>query len=151
MNRILPLLTVSFALTAPAFAFGGPPHHDPVERLDKAFEITDATQDQQLTIRGLVEETLPELKGLHEEGRDLRERMKDAFRAETVDRDEVEMVRLDGLDLADRVSSTVLDLMVEAGNVFTQDQRLTLMEHREAMHEKHREMLERFHAARDAR
>ena len=61
------------------------------------------------------------------------------------------MVRLDGLDLADRVSSTVLDLMVEAGNVFTQDQRITLLEHREAMHEKHREMFERFRAARDAR
>jgi Spy/CpxP family protein refolding chaperone len=151
MHRIAPLMIVSFALSAPAFAFDGPPPHDPGERLDKAFEITDATEDQQLTIRSLFDETLPELKQLHEEGHDLRERMQDAFRAPTIDRNEVEGIRLDGLDLADRLSATVLDLMVEAGNVLTQDQRVTLIEQREAMHEKHRAMVERFREARDAR
>lgn len=151
MTRIVPLMIASAALSAPAFAFDGPDDREPGERLEKAFEVTDATEEQRLTIRGLFEDTLPELRSFHEEGRDLRERMHDAFRAEVVDRAEVEDIRLDGLDLADRVSATVLDLMVVAGNVFTQDQRITLMEHHEAMRDKRHQMVQHFRDLRSSR
>lgn len=150
MTRIVPLMIASVALSAPAFAFDGP-DHDPGERLEKAFEVTDATDEQRLTLRGLFEDTLPEIQAFHEEGRDLRERMHDAFRAEVVDRAVVEDIRLDGLDLADRATATVLDLMVEAGNVFTQGQRITLMDHHEAMREKRHEVFQRFHDRRSSR
>jgi Spy/CpxP family protein refolding chaperone len=152
MKRVFPLMIATVALSAPAFAFGPPPPDaDPEARLEKGLDVVDATDDQRSTIRSLFEETLPTLKGLHEEGRALHERMQDAFSAEVIDRAEVEGVRLDGLDLADRISATVLDLMVEAGNVLTQDQRLTLIEHHEAMREKRHEMVQHFRELRGAR
>ena len=150
MTRIVPLMIASVALSAPAFAFDGP-DREPGERLEKAFEVTDATDEQRLTIRGLFEDTLPEIQAFHEEGRELHERMHDAFRAEVVDRAVVEDIRLDGLDLAERVSSSVLDLMVEAGNVFTRDQRITLMDHHEAMREKRHQLFQHFRDLRSSR
>lgn len=150
MKRII--LPLALLVSAPAFAFGPPPgDHDPGERLEKAMDEVDATPEQRSTIRTILEDTLPTLKGLHEEGRELREQMQDAFRGEVVDRGEVEIIRLDAIDLADRISSTALDMMVEAANVLTQDQRITLIEKREAMHGKRREMAERFEAWRAAR
>ena len=71
--------------------------------------------------------------------------MRAALTAEVVDRDEVESIRLDALDLADRMSAMVLDAVVIGANVLTQDQRVTLAELHERHHERHLERMRQMH------
>jgi Spy/CpxP family protein refolding chaperone len=139
MQRVL--ITAALLLSSTtAFAFGPPPHMEPGERLEQALDEVDATDEQRTTLRVLLEDTLPALKGFREEGKALHERMNNAFRAETVDRLVVEDVRLDALDLADRASETVLNMVVAGANVLTQDQRVFLADKHEEMREKHHQM-----------
>lgn len=153
MTRTL-MLTPLFALAAPALAFGPGPGHEPTpeEReahLEKAFEAVDATPEQRSAIRVFIEDTAPELKGLHEEGRQLREELHEVFLySETVDRSEVELLRVDAVDLFDRATSTMMDLVVDVSNVLTMDQRQTLHELKQ---ERHQRIADRIEAFRERR
>jgi predicted phage gp36 major capsid-like protein len=139
MVRIIAPLVLLFA--APAFAAEPPPHHSPEERLERALDAADADDTQRNAIETLFRETLPAIKAMHEEGHALRDELREAFLAETVNPKVVEDIRRDGIDLMDRMSSTVLDTMVAAANVLRQDQRVKLAE----MHEAHHERMRRMH------
>jgi len=148
--RTLALVPV-LALSSSALAFG--PGHEQLTpeqreaRFDKAMDHIDATDDQRSALRVLFEDTLPELKSLHDEGRELREDMQTVFLEPTVDRGEVEVLRVDAVDLFDRATSTMMDLMVDAANVLTVDQRELLHELREERRARFMERLKQLRAA----
>jgi Spy/CpxP family protein refolding chaperone len=153
MHRIV--LVPALALSVPAFAFGPGPHHEPSPeereaRLNHALDEIDATDEQRSAIRVFLEDTAPKLRELHEEGRLLREEFQTVFlTSEVVDRGEVEVLRLDAVDLFDRMTSTGLDLMVDVANVLTVDQRQTLHELKEARHERFRDRVDAWRSQRD--
>jgi len=153
MRRIALAPVLVLATSAPALAFG--PDGDELltpeqraERFENAMDHIDATDDQRSKIRVLIEDTLPQLKSLHEEGHALREDFHEVFLQPTVDRDEVELLRTDAVDLFDRATSTMMDLMVDAANVLTVEQREALHELKQARREKLRERLRQWHASR---
>lgn len=160
MSRTL-LVVPALALATPALAFGpgfgpGPDgHHSPeerAERLDKALGEVGATEEQKSTIRTFFEETAPTLKALHDEGRQLREEMQEVFlNSPVIDRAEVELLRVDAVDLFDRASSTMLDLFVDVANVLTVEQRTQLHELKEAHHGRMHDRMERFREHRGER
>jgi len=158
MTRTMILLAPAVALSTPALAFGpgfgGPDHEVDPEVREARFQQTmdeiGATEDQRSSLRVLFEDTLPTLKSLHDEGRALREEMQEVFLySETVDRGEVEVLRVDAVDLFDRASATMMDLMVDAANVLSMDQRQALHELREERRHRFHQRLKQWHDTRD--
>lgn len=157
MSRTL-LVVPALALATPALAFGpgfgpGPEgRHSPeerAERLEHALDEVGATDDQKSTIRTFFEETAPTMKALHDEGRQLREEMQEVFlNSPVIDRAEVELLRVDAVDLFDRASATMLDLFVDVANVLTVDQRQQLHDLKEAHHDRMHDRIERFRSHR---
>jgi Spy/CpxP family protein refolding chaperone len=118
-------------LSAPSYAFGPGKNLTPPQRkavIQKKLDAIGATPDQRSAIRGFVEDTLPTLRSIKDQRHELRKEMRDLFLAPTVDRSAVEAVRQDAVDLFDLATETVLDLMVDAANVLTVEQRLMLDE-----------------------
>ncbi len=134
--RILTLVPLTL-LATPALAFGPPGDIDREERFEKAMTEIDATDAQRTTIRSFVDETLPALRSFHDEAHTLRGEMRALFLEPTVDRAAVEYLRVDAVDLVDRATTTVLDLVVDAANVLSVDQRATLQELRERHRPRH--------------
>ena len=129
MSRAFLLVAPMLLLSAPSYAFGPGKNPSPAPRkaaIQKKLDAIGATPEQRAAIRGFVEDTLPTLRSIKAERRALSEEMRALLLEPTVDRAAVEAVRSDAVDLFDRATDTVLDLMVDAANVLTVEQRAML-------------------------
>ncbi len=146
-RRTLVLAAAGLALLTAPFAIAGAGmrgmHHGPpataeeaVERATTAVDFMlyrlDATPEQRAAIEAIVEDAVPGIHGLHEEGDDLRERFHEALKSGS-SRAELEKLRLEGLELVDEGSALALDNLVLARDVLTPEQRAEL----EQLHDEH--------------
>ncbi|MFT5457793.1 MAG: Spy/CpxP family protein refolding chaperone, partial [Myxococcota bacterium] len=114
MTRTLYARAVALALlvaSPAAMAFPGPPPMGPPpgERLEMMFDEVDADEEQRATIREVVSATVEEIRAIHEEGHAIRDGLRDAFTAETIDRVLIEDYRQRVLDLVDQGTGLVFD------------------------------------------
>lgn len=103
---------------------------------DRALDHVDATDEQYAAIEEILDRAAPELVGLREEGRDLRERLRVAIVEHPEDRAALEALRQEGLALADRASKAALEHAASAAATLTPEQRAELAER---MAEHHRQ------------
>ncbi|MCB9760618.1 MAG: Spy/CpxP family protein refolding chaperone [Alphaproteobacteria bacterium] len=95
---------------------------------DWILDEVDATDAQRDQIDAVLDEAAPEMVELHAEGRGLKDELRGLLAAPTLDREAIEQVRLDGVDLADRASTRALGWMVRVAEVLTPEQRADLAE-----------------------
>lgn len=100
----------------------------------------DATDEQRETIRGILGEAVDDFAGTVEEHRSLRREWLTALARPTLDAEALEALRAKHLDLADRKSRQMLDVVLRVGTVLTAEQRNDLLSdfarHRERRHER---------------
>jgi hypothetical protein len=114
---------------------GGPP--DPAqmadfarERVGEALTAIDATPEQKEAITAIVDEGLTQAQDLHERGHALRGRVKEAM-GRNASREELEVLRQEGIALADEGSRLMLDRVSEVRGQLTDAQWQKL----QAMHD----------------
>ncbi len=113
-------------------------HGDPGEHAEFAVEWVlrwvDGTPEQVEQITAIAKSSIEELTGLREE----HEKRHEAFIAEmskaTVDREAIERLRHDGMDVANQLSVQLANALVDAAAVLTVEQRLELVELAERFH-----------------
>jgi protein CpxP len=125
---------LSLALTAPASAAeptvaAEPGVADPAGRLEKWLDRVDATPAQRERIEAIAADVRERRESFREEGKELRQELRELLLAESIDRKAIEAVRQDFLQLVDRSSAYVLDHVVKAAEVLTPEQRATLAAH----------------------
>lgn len=105
---------------------GGPP--DPAQmadfarqRVGWALSAVDATDEQKESITAIVDEGLTQAQDIHSRGDDLRGRMKEAI-ARNASREELEVLRAEGIALADEGSRLLLDRVSEVRGQLTEAQ-----------------------------
>jgi len=103
---------------------GGPHAH--IGRLYAEVQATDA---QKAKIDPLLKAAMADLKPLHEQLHDLHKKLLEQASAPTIDRAAMEATRQQGLALADKASSRVLQLVADVGDNLTPEQRKKLAEH----------------------
>ena len=100
----------------------------------------DATDEQRETIRGILGEAVDDFAGTVEEHRTLRREWLTALARPALDAEALEALRAKHLDLADRKSRQMLDVVLRVGTVLTAEQRNDLLSdfarHRERRHER---------------
>ena len=93
---------------------------------EKALDRVDATDDQRASIEATLDGAVPTLFALKGEGRDLKDDMHDALLADQVDAAQVEALRAEAVQLADRASRQVADTVLKIASVLTAEQRAEL-------------------------
>lgn len=133
----LPVLVVGAAAAANAHAFGPGGRHGfspermqamVEKRVDRMLERVDATDDQKVRIKNALARTKPELTALAAERTKLREAAHKALAAPTVDANEVERLRRETMQLAERGSTLISRTLVEVAQVLNPEQRKELLE-----------------------
>ena len=94
----------------------------------------DATAEQRAEVDVILDELAPELFAMRAEGAELRGALHDAIGGETIDAEQLEQLRQQGLEHADEASRLVLGAVVELAEVLTPEQRAELIEKAEAFH-----------------
>jgi periplasmic protein CpxP/Spy len=123
-----------------AYAFGGgmgmrmgdgpDGHHAFMQRrLEKMLDKVDATAAQRSAIKSIVQRLHSEMEPIHEEHNLLRDGLKQALAAPTVDQVTIENLRREAAALMDRGSRVLSKSLVEAANVLTPEQRKLIIEH----------------------
>jgi Spy/CpxP family protein refolding chaperone len=97
-------------------------------------KVANLDETQSAAVDAVLADAGPRLADLRAEGEALREAMHAALAADDVDTREVERLRKDGIDLADRASREGLDALMRVREVLTPEQRATV-----------RDLIERFH------
>lgn len=129
-----------------AGGFGG--HHgfgfrlgDPEQAKDKAGMATewvlrtvDGTQEQKQEARRISDRLVDELQPLAERHRELRAALVREFAKPEVDRQELERLRQDGLELADEASRAAVSAAGDFASVLKPEQRAELLEWANRMH-----------------
>lgn len=136
---ILPLTAVIGAGVAWAGGFGGGGHcreggewsaeeaRDHVGMFaDRVLDRVDATDTQKDQIDSVLDKAVPQLHSYKTEGRALKTDFREALSEDQIDRAELERIRQEGLDLADRASATAMDTLVQIATVLTPEQRQEL-------------------------
>lgn len=95
---------------------------------EHALDEVDASDAQRAGVDAALDRAAPELVAFKGEADDLREAARDAVAADRLDRAELDGLRQDALELADRASLRAMDLFLEVANVLTPDQRRQLRE-----------------------
>lgn len=93
---------------------------------DRALDHVDATDQQYAEVEAILDQAAPKLAGLHEEGRDLRQRFRQAVIEHPEDREALHALRKEGIALADRASAAALDDLSRVAAVLTPEQRQEL-------------------------
>ena len=132
----LPVIVGGAAAAANAHAFG--PHgrgFSPErmqamieKRVDRMLDRVDATDDQKVRIKNALARTKPELIALATERTKLREAAHKALSADQVDGNEVERLRRETMQLAERGSTLISRTLVEVSQVLNPAQRKELLE-----------------------
>lgn len=111
----------------------GPPHSDEdiSERLEDGTEdvmdFVDASDEQTAKVKGIVTAAAKDLKAFREEHKTLRNDFQQALSAPTVDRDQLEGLRVNALDLVDRASARLMAAVADVADVLTVSQRQKLI------------------------
>ncbi len=129
----LPAVLLGGALGARAYAFGPGGHgrnFSPEQmekmmdrRVEHLLDRVKATPDQRTKIQATVARLKPELKTLHDEHAKLHEAGQKALTSDPVNAGELERVRREAIQVADRTSSSISRALVEVASVLTPDQR----------------------------
>ena len=88
-------------------------------------EVTDDQRDQ---VHAIVTAAIADMLEFREYKREGREALVEALTKERVDRAELEALRLQKLDIADRASQRLLTALADVAEVLTPDQRAELAE-----------------------
>lgn len=136
---------------ATALAFGGPhgPFHGPPtaeqarahagRAADYVLWQLDGTEQQKATIAKELDQVVPTLHNLHEEGHDLRAELRGLLAEETLDLAALEGVRKDAVALFDRGTSIALRSVVAMASTLTPEQRAELADLQPPPHPSHGE------------
>lgn len=114
-------------------------HHGPPQtaeeartRLDKMVDRflskVDASQDQATVIRAVADGVAPTLWDARERGQTLRARAVAALTGESVNRDELNLVRADLVKLVDEVTNAMVDELATVAETLTPEQRKKVAE-----------------------
>jgi protein CpxP len=124
------------ALRASADWGGGPGggemgHFGGGRRMAKVLDAAGASDAQRAQIKAVWTNLRPQLQALHEQRAKLREEMRKALTAPTIDTAQVDRVRQQEVRLAEQGSTLITQGIVKSAQVLTPDQRqkvATLME-----------------------
>lgn len=130
---------------AHGFGFGG--RHGGWEQMDPeamgkrleamvAFKLADidATPEQKSRITAIVKGAFNDLASLRGQGRELRRKSMELLTAPTVDRAQIEALRVQQIQLHETVSRRMVQALVDAAEVLTPDQRAKIAEHMKRRH-----------------
>ena len=97
-----------------------------------AFRLADidATPEQKSRIAAIMKGAANDLASLREQGLELRRRSAELLAAPTVDRAQLEALRMQQMQLRDTVSRRMLQARADAAEVLTPEQRAKLAERR---------------------
>jgi len=106
-----------------------------VDHMLKHFYVEiDATDAQKAQIAPLVKQAVDDLMPLHSQLHTAHAHAVQALTQTTVDRGSLEAARVEHLQLADRASKRLTQLIADVGDVLTPPQRKALADHLERMH-----------------
>jgi|SRR5215475_10953730 len=86
----------------------------------------DASTDQKQKLTAIMQRTADDLRPLREKGLDGRRQLRDVLTAPTIDRAQLEALRVDHMKLADQASQRITAALAEAAEVLTPEQRADL-------------------------
>ncbi len=150
---LAPLLALG-ALAVPVFAWSGAGMHggwgrcghgpesaeDVVAHMkvmaDQMKSVAGVDEVQGAAIDAIVADAAPRMAAFRTEGETLREDLHAALSADDIDENEVERLRRDGIDLANRASKEGLDAVLQVRAILTPEQRATV-----------RDLVQRFHGS----
>ena len=95
-------------------------------RVDEMLAEVEATDDQRDQVHAIVTVAIADMGEFREFKREGREALVETLTKETVDRAELEALRQQKLDVADRASQRLLTALADAADVLTPDQRAEL-------------------------
>jgi len=110
---------------------GGGGHHGPKHLrfgIEWALGEVDATDEQVDQIVAIAEAATADLHGLRDEHEAQREALVAAISADEVDRDALEQLRAEGIELADGASVRLVTAIADAAAILTPEQRRSLIE-----------------------
>jgi len=106
-----------------------------VDHMLKHFYVEiDATDAQKAQIGPLVKQAVDDLMPLHAQLHTAHTRAMQALTQTAIDRGSLEAARVEHLQLADRASKRMTQLIADVGDVLTPPQRKALADHLERMH-----------------
>ncbi len=106
-----------------------------VDHMLKHFYVEiDATDAQKAQITPLVKQAVDDLMPLHAQLHTAHTHAMQALTQTAIDRGSLEAARVEHLQLADRASQRMTQLIADVGDVLTPPQRKSLADHLERMH-----------------
>ena len=97
-------------------------------RVDGMLAEVDATEDQRDRVHGIVAAAITDMAEFHAFKSEGREALVEALTKETIDQAELEALRQQKLDLADRASQRMLTALADTADVLTPAQQAELAE-----------------------
>jgi chemotaxis regulatin CheY-phosphate phosphatase CheZ len=94
---------------------------------DDVMDFVDASDDQTRRVKDVVSAAATDLAALREEHKTLRSEFQQLLAAPDVNRDELEGLRVNALDLADRASARLLTAVADVADILTVAQRRKLI------------------------
>lgn len=93
-----------------------------------ALDHVDATEQQTAQVNAVLRGAAPDLVAFRREHRELSAKLRAELAKDTIDRAQVEVLRQEGLDLADRASARAAQALIDAAEKLNADQRRKLTE-----------------------
>lgn len=91
-----------------------------------ALDHVDATEQQTAQVNSVLRGAAPDLVAFRREHRELSAKLRAELAKDTIDRAQVEVLRQEGLDLADRASARAGQALLDAAEKLNGDQRRKL-------------------------
>ena len=128
----------------PGMMFGGSPARMD-KMVDRMLDGLSATDAQRSQIKQIAQKAAADLKAQHQAGRGLHERGLQIFTAPNIDPAAAETLRQQMLAQHDQASKTMMQAMLDIGQVLTPEQRAKIGERMKARAAKMHDRMERMH------